>query len=175
MDAPLACYQKAKKMVMAQQPPCFSEQARLALMQQEILIRYGHYSRAREVLTIWFDKLPSTSWMHEELVMIHATGVFYATQEWIVAAHITNMIHEQCTNCQLVGIAEHHAKGVPARRLEQRLQSSGWAVNLVEARASVKSLKGHTRRGSGAVAPASACALSPGCGQGHAEQVSTRG
>ena len=121
MDVPLACYQKAKKMVMAQQPPCFSEQARLALMQQEILVRYGHYSRAREVLTIWFDKLPSTSWMHEELVMIHATGVFYATQEWIVAAHITNMIHEQCTNSNLKLCWEQHVKPLLQKSMTQLL------------------------------------------------------
>ena len=121
MYAPLACCQRAKKLVLAQQPPCLREQARLTLMQQEILVRYGHYHQARDVLTLWFGKLPSTSWMHEELVMIHTMGVFYATQEWIVATYSTGMIHERCADLKLTLCHEHHVKPLLKRSATQLL------------------------------------------------------
>ena len=121
MDAPLACFHRAKKLVLAQKPPCLSEQARLALMQQEILVRYGHYHQARDVLTMWFGKLPSTSWMHEELVMIHTAGVFYATQEWILAAYITGMIHERCADLKITLCHEQHVKPMLKRSATQLL------------------------------------------------------
>jgi hypothetical protein len=96
MDLPLACLKMARQSVESQQPTCISERARLALLYQDILIRYGFYNLARDQFEAWFFRLPLCSWLHQELVMTHCAGVFYNIQDMLLAAYMTSKIHDGC-------------------------------------------------------------------------------
>ena len=99
LDLPLACLEKAKNEVLNRgpQPPCVSEQARLALMTLEIHVRYGHYTRAREIFWNWFGRFPSPGWLFEELVMIHTAGVLSSVQDKLVEIYLTEGFHFACS------------------------------------------------------------------------------
>jgi hypothetical protein len=99
IDLPMACLEKAKREVLTQepQPPCLSEQARLALMTLEIHVRYGHFSRAQEIFSSWFGRFPSSSWLSEELVMIYTAGVLSSAQDKLVETYLTEKFHWACS------------------------------------------------------------------------------
>jgi len=98
IDLPLACLEMARRNVASQQLPCLSERARLALMNQNILARYGFYQLARDQFEAWFCRLPMCSWLHQELVLTHCASVFYNIQDILLAAYITNQIHDGCAS-----------------------------------------------------------------------------
>ena len=101
LDLPWACYEMAKTTVFRQGasgPPCLGEQARLVLLQLEIFVRYGFYDRARELFAAWFGRFPSIGWLHEELVLLHISGVFHSVQDSLIEFYITYLIHTQCSS-----------------------------------------------------------------------------
>ena len=96
LDLPLAVLQYAKQFVHASQPPCLSELAQLALIQLEIHVRYGHYSRAGDIFWSWNGRLPSSSWLSEEMILIYCAGVFCSVQEQLTEALLTERVHDYC-------------------------------------------------------------------------------
>ena len=96
LDLPLAVLHLAKLHVHATQPPCLSELARLALIELEIHVRYGHYVRAGELFWSWFGCLPSSSRLFEEMVTLYCFGVFSSVQEQLMEALLTEGAHRDC-------------------------------------------------------------------------------
>ena len=94
LDLPLACYAMAKKSLP--RFVCVGDEMRLAIMYQNILVMYGHWKPARHLFQQWFFRMPVSSWMFEELVLVHVKGVFRSIEELFVEIYITNMIHGHC-------------------------------------------------------------------------------
>ena len=99
LDLPLACYAMAKKSLP--RFVCVADQMRLAIMYQNILVMYGHWTPARRLFQQWFFRMPVSSWLFEELVLVHVKGVFRSIEELFVELYITEMIHGFCgTLCE---------------------------------------------------------------------------
>ena len=96
LDLPLAVLHYAKQHVNATPSPCLSELARLVLIELEIHVRYGHYSRAGEVFWTWFGRLPLSSRLSEEMVLIYCAGVFSSVQNQLMEALLTDGVHRNC-------------------------------------------------------------------------------
>jgi len=97
MDLPLACLKKMKTLSDGSLPPqSLGDQGRLALTQLEIFVRYGYYRPARDLFWIWFGRFPSTSWIHEELVLIYCAGALSSVQEELLEIHATKLLHRKC-------------------------------------------------------------------------------
>ena len=94
LDLPLACYAMAKKSLP--RFVCVADQMRLAIMYQNILVMYGHWQPARTLFQQWFFRMPVSSWMFEELVLVHVKGVFRSIEELFVEIYITDIIHGNC-------------------------------------------------------------------------------
>ena len=101
LDLPFAVLHYAKLGVNAAQPPCISELARIALAELDVHVRYGHYCRAGEIFWSWFGRLPTSSWLHEEMVEIYCAGVFSSVQERLMEAIVADSVHSKCqlTRC----------------------------------------------------------------------------
>jgi len=96
MDLPLACLYMAKQHVKKQPVACISELARLALLKMEIFLRYGFYTQARDLFGEWFQRVPCSSWLYEDFVMMYCAGVFYHLQDIFVEIYITELQHSDC-------------------------------------------------------------------------------
>jgi len=97
VDLPLACLHMANRLVQSQSLPCISEQARLVLFKMEILLQYGFYNQARDLFCEWVDRLPQSSWLYEELVMLYVSGMFHHVQDVLVEIYITERNHTECS------------------------------------------------------------------------------
>ena len=60
--------------------------------------------------------------MQEELIMVNAAGIFYATLEWKVVAHIITVIHERCTYLKIMLCWDQHVKPLLQKTMTQLLQ-----------------------------------------------------
>lgn len=101
LDLPLACLHMMKKISSEMLPrQCLGDRGRLVLTQMEILVRYGFHRQARDLFWQWFGRFPSTSWIHEELVLIYTTGALNVIQEELMELKLTLLLHYQCKDAQ---------------------------------------------------------------------------
>ena len=122
LDLPLACLERAQTCLTIQMaPPCQSGSGLLALAQLEIFVRYGFYHRSQELFDKWLGHFPSISWLHEELVMLHALGVFQSVLKTLAEVYVTKVVH---WNCRSIPCLRLHVKWLlhPACNWILRLQ-----------------------------------------------------
>jgi hypothetical protein len=95
LDLPLVCF------FMAQQSmgpfPLLSDRMRLALCYQAIAVNYGHWFAAVKVYDEWCSKVPSSSWLYEELVFNHIVGLFWRMENLLVEMYINKILHQACS------------------------------------------------------------------------------
>ncbi len=97
MDLPLACLERMKRGYAELLPPlCLGDRARIVLAQLEIFVRYGYYKQARDLFWLWHDRLPSTSRLYEELVLIYCAGALHAIQDEWAELKLTILVHQRC-------------------------------------------------------------------------------
>lgn len=107
IDLPLACVAMMRKAHSEQLSRlCLGDRARLVLTQMEILVRYGLMTKARDLFWFWFGCWPSQSWLHEEWVMLYASGVLHSVQESLLEIYITKTLHEGA--CRELGCWKKH-------------------------------------------------------------------
>jgi hypothetical protein len=78
---------------------CWSigDKMRHALFVQSILVSYGHWQSATTLFYEWFHRMPCLSWLYQELVLVHAKGVFSQIQDGLMEVWITKQLHANCT------------------------------------------------------------------------------
>jgi hypothetical protein len=95
LDAPLACLAMAKK-CWDQQLMSLGNQMRYVIMYQNILVMYGHWRAAKQLFYQWFFRIPISSWMFEELVLVHVKGVFCQIEDLLMELALTQIMHREC-------------------------------------------------------------------------------
>lgn len=123
LDLPLACFAMAKQSVMNHCRIGPADTYRLALMYQSILVHYGHWHGAQAVFNQWFRLIPDSSWMFEELVLVHVKGIFSQVDDLLIECAITRAYHTSCTNtCHNKHIREPVHKSIEKiNELKQRI------------------------------------------------------
>jgi hypothetical protein len=97
LDLPLACLEKMKLLYSSQlERVSLGDQGRMVLVQLEIYVRYGFLRQARDVFWTWFGAFPSTSWIHQELVLIYCSGVMQSALDDMLEIRLTASIHKIC-------------------------------------------------------------------------------
>ena len=94
LDLPLACLHVARATMGPF--PCLSDRMREALLFQNMAVQYGHWKAADQVFQHWFYQVPPSSWLFEELVLIHIAGLFWQMENILVEVYMNRIFHDKC-------------------------------------------------------------------------------
>lgn len=92
MDLPMACLWKARQIQQL-----LSDHIRYAVAYQSILVDYGLWSSAHTLYLHWYNRIPSSSRLFRELVLVHVKGVFYQIENLSAEIWITRIKHNACS------------------------------------------------------------------------------
>ena len=125
LDLPLACLHLARSSLG--RFPCLSDRMREALLFQNMAVQYGHWEAAQQVFEEWLYQVPPASWLFEELVLVHMTGLFWQIENLLVEYYITEIFHEKCAGlCH-----KKYLSPCYARAIELNFQISKLATKLI--------------------------------------------
>ena len=94
LDLVLACLKKARDSIGAR--PGLSDRMRYAVMYQNVVINYGHWEAAQKNFSTWFYRVPSASWLFEELLFNFILGGFWQIENLLMEIYITKVFHTHC-------------------------------------------------------------------------------
>lgn len=97
LDLPLACLLKAKRMVSSGVESLLSDEMRYAVAYQTILVDYGHWHHATTLFHHWYAKIPCSSQLFRDLILVHIKGVFFQIENVLAELWITKIYHTHCT------------------------------------------------------------------------------